>query len=789
MASLKKWWEDRTGAGKLLNLLLLEHIPGGVKWRYVWGSTLVIVFFIQLITGLMLMLAYSPGASTSWASVYFIQYQMDFGWLIRGLHHYGSQAMVVLLSLHMIQVVIAGAHLPPREINWWLGLGLMGLVLGEGLTGYLLPWDQKGYWATQVATNIVGSLPGAGGFVRKIIVGGPEYGHHTLTRFYALHVGFFPLLIILLLTFHVAVFRRHGVTAPSYAEKVEGGWFWPDQAFRDLVVALLVFAIMLTLVLVGHGQKMASLEDKGLYERWAHAGQRGLGAALDAPADPAQPYPARPEWFFLFLFQFLKYFEGEQEIIGTLVIPHGVMLLLIILPLLGYGAMRRVGHAFGVLVMTTLVIGVLALTSLALGDDMEDPVGRWIVLRIGLVLIPTAGVVLLLQLSILAFLGVGPFRKVVNIVGGTILALLLGGSGYLLYGAMGGYLPGFTSRGYALAEEQARARMTAADKTIPETTKKFNQERRKADQAAVRAMHLASAGIPAKGADSLLRRDPMTRGAELFGEKCASCHTFGDRYQSKEATASDLKGFGTEEWILGLLRNPAGKKHFGRCDPPRTTMSEWVETWLPNVHLPPEERDKLPEKEKKEAEKNLKDLTKLAQWLARSPRPDSPDRDTKEFKEAIGLFNTIGDGSGCRNCHVYAGEGGKQGPDLTGYGNAEWLRLMIMAPYDPSRYGNKNTMPIFRDLEGKAGKINRHEVERTKQLLLDMAEPADPDNEREKRRAERDKKEIEKAYGTLIHLSPLERELVIRWILGDDRVVFGGEAISAPPKAEEGSGP
>ena len=101
----------------------------------------------------------SRGVGSAWSSVYFIQYEMDFGWLVRGLHHFGSQTMVVLLGLHMLQVVIAGAHLPPREINWWLGLSLMGAVLGLSLTGYLLPWDQKGYWATQVATNIAGNLP------------------------------------------------------------------------------------------------------------------------------------------------------------------------------------------------------------------------------------------------------------------------------------------------------------------------------------------------------------------------------------------------------------------------------------------------------------------------------------------------------------------------------------------------------------------------------------------------------------------------------------------------------
>src|SRR5262249_54823482 len=192
--------------------------------------------------------------SMAWSMVYFIQYQMDFVWFIRRLHHFGSQAMVVLLGVHMLQVVIAGAHLPPREVNWWLGLALLGAVLGLSLTGYLLPWDQKGYWATQVATNIAGNQPVIGPKLQKIIVGGPVYGHHTLTRFFPLPVGVLPALVVVLIIAHLTVFRRHGVTTPASLRVQPGGrqregWFWPDQAFRDLLVSLGVFAVLLSLVL------------------------------------------------------------------------------------------------------------------------------------------------------------------------------------------------------------------------------------------------------------------------------------------------------------------------------------------------------------------------------------------------------------------------------------------------------------------------------------------------------------------------------------------------------------
>src|SRR5213596_1821770 len=148
------WLDHRTGHRQLAHDTLFERIPSGARFRYVTGSTLVFTFAVQAITGIFLWMAYSPSAQTAWESVYYIQNEMQGGWLLRGLHHFTAQAMVVLLVLHLLQVVIDGAYRAPREVNFWLGLLLMLIVLGLSLTGYLLPWDQKGYWATRVATNL-----------------------------------------------------------------------------------------------------------------------------------------------------------------------------------------------------------------------------------------------------------------------------------------------------------------------------------------------------------------------------------------------------------------------------------------------------------------------------------------------------------------------------------------------------------------------------------------------------------------------------------------------------------
>ena len=141
MRAFLAWLDDRTGCNDLVKETLYERIPGGARWRYVWGSTLVFTFTIQVITGIFLWTAYSPSAQTAWESVYFIQEKMFLGWLVRGIHHFAAQAMTVLLAIHLIQVIIDGAYKAPREVNFWLGLILMKIVLALGLTGYLLPWD------------------------------------------------------------------------------------------------------------------------------------------------------------------------------------------------------------------------------------------------------------------------------------------------------------------------------------------------------------------------------------------------------------------------------------------------------------------------------------------------------------------------------------------------------------------------------------------------------------------------------------------------------------------------
>ena len=362
MNGFLNWLDDRTGIHQIIHEALYERIPGGARWRYVWGSTLVFAFVTQVVTGVFLWMCYSPSSRSAWESVYYIQFEMQLGWLLRGIHHFMAQMMVVLLVIHLLQVVIDGAYRAPREINFWMGLILMNLVLALSLTGYLLPWDQKGYWATAVATNLMGFVPYIGDDLQKVVVGGSAYGHHTLTRFFALHAGVLPGLLIGFLVLHVALFRKHGITTRKSTRPDQH--FWPDQVLKDAVACFAVLAVVLLLCFTGFFTPHEGLSP-GEY----------LGAELAAPADPSEQFAAaRPEWYFLFLFEMLKYFTPEtmgsewlgNEFMGAIVAPGLLMMFLFCMPFVGRW---KLGHGFNVAMLLALLLGTGLLTLRSLQTD------------------------------------------------------------------------------------------------------------------------------------------------------------------------------------------------------------------------------------------------------------------------------------------------------------------------------------------------------------------------------------------------------------------------------------
>ena len=347
------WFDERTGYRRLLSAALDESVPGGASFAYVFGSVLTFILLNQLVTGVLLAMYYSPSVPTAWASVAYIQDQITLGWFIRGLHAHGASAMVIVAGLHLLQTAVWGAYKKPREVNWLLGALMLGLILAFALTGYLLPWDQKGYWATKVATGIMGSTPVIGGWLQSVVQGGNEYGNLTLSRFFAIHVFLLPAALLGLVALHVALFRKHGVT-PRWGRSPDelartAQPFWPDQLALDMTAILFAFASM-----VG-------------YTVWTG------GAELGAPADEASAYDARPEWYFLPLFQTLKYFHGPLEQVVALGAPVLIFGVLFAMPFVDRGPDRSPRRRILMLApLGTLFAGAGLLVGLAIQSDRAD---------------------------------------------------------------------------------------------------------------------------------------------------------------------------------------------------------------------------------------------------------------------------------------------------------------------------------------------------------------------------------------------------------------------------------
>ena len=208
LRSVYNWLDERLKLTPIRVALLEEPIPGGASWIYVFGSVTLFAFLLQMVTGMFLMLSYAPTADHAYESVRYIQEEVPFGAFIRGLHHWGASLMMVAIGLHMLQVFLYGAYKRPREMMWLVGVVLFLITLAFGFSGYLLPWDQRAYWATQVGINIVGTIPVIGDTLVRIIRGGQTLGTMTLSRFFALHTVFLPWLLMALVALHLIILRR-----------------------------------------------------------------------------------------------------------------------------------------------------------------------------------------------------------------------------------------------------------------------------------------------------------------------------------------------------------------------------------------------------------------------------------------------------------------------------------------------------------------------------------------------------------------------------------------------------
>jgi len=212
------WLDERLGWRSVWNTIFLRKVPK-VNWFYTLGSATLFTAVNQAVTGILLTIYYVPSPDQAYASVQYITTQVPAGWLIRGLHHWGASAMVLLTVLHMVRVIIYGSYKYPREVTWFTGVGLLLVVFGFGFSGYLLPWDQKAFWATTVGTRIAEVTPFIGDSILRIMRGGKELTAITLVRFFGMHVWFLPAALLILIGIHLYLVIRIGISSVPTREE------------------------------------------------------------------------------------------------------------------------------------------------------------------------------------------------------------------------------------------------------------------------------------------------------------------------------------------------------------------------------------------------------------------------------------------------------------------------------------------------------------------------------------------------------------------------------------------
>lgn len=350
-----RWLEDRTGIGAFLAPIMTHKVPPSARWFYVFGSATLMFFSLQIVTGICLGTLYAPSASNAYENLVYIDTAVPFGWMLRAIHGWSSNAMVAMMILHMVQVFLHATYKFPRELTWIVGVLLCLLTLALAFTGQVLRWDQDAYWGIGIGAAIADRIPVFGNLARDLLLGGPTISGETLNRFFALHVFVLPGITIALVGLHLVLVLRHGISEmpkpgepvdpATYREAYEarihqhGVPFWPDAAKRDLV-----FCGSMLLLLVAVALWLGPI------------GPNGLPDPTDIDTNP------RPDLPFLWIFGLVSLIPPASETLVMLIAPGVLILGLVLLPILSNGGerapSRRPMMVLGVVLAATAV-GIL----------------------------------------------------------------------------------------------------------------------------------------------------------------------------------------------------------------------------------------------------------------------------------------------------------------------------------------------------------------------------------------------------------------------------------------------
>ena len=340
--------EDRLGWKKYLHPFLFKELPAGTGWSATLGTLCALLFGVMAVSGLFLAIYYNPSPDKAYASIDYIRNAVPLGSVLRGIHHWGASAMVIAVLLHLLTNLFSGTYRAPREGTWIAGVCLLLITLGLGFTGYLLPWDLRSYWATVVGSNIPGNIPVIGGFLTRLIRGGDTVSGLTLTRFYATHMLLLPAMMTGLIVVHLYLVRVHNLSEDETERGLEAKpyRFFPEHLFRSALVFLSVFIAIL------------------LFAIFVQPSREAVAGTI------APTYLPRPEWYYMWLFQFLTLFSGAWESVASIAIPAAMIAALFGLPFLSTGRERPLVMATSV----SCLIGIAYLTWM--GFEGARPYGR-----------------------------------------------------------------------------------------------------------------------------------------------------------------------------------------------------------------------------------------------------------------------------------------------------------------------------------------------------------------------------------------------------------------------------
>lgn len=723
------WIDDRTGFRSGVRWFADRPVPRRFCWKSfwpsLWPSMIAFTFLVQVITGLVLWVYYSPSAQTAWESVYYLQYEVAGGWLLRGIHHYAAQVLVALCGLYVICMIIRGLYRAGRECVYWVAVLLGLLSLGLCLTGDLLAWDQNSYAATLVRTKFLLLLPFIGDDLFKLAAGGPAFGHLTLTRFFALHVGLFATGFLVLLVVHGWLVHR-AASQVKEADDEPDGRYWPDQFARHAAGWLAVMVVVGLLV----GQHALSGD---------HAGQAPgdyLGVALGAPADmdPANFYAAaRPEWSFRGLYQLSNMFPGDAmplvgvswKIMPIFVIPGLLMLVIVSVPFID--RLKR-GYWLNLSVLAVLLGAVGLLSAASWRHDFTDPDYAAAVAEGGAQAervkqlarsprgIPVAGALSLLRTDPKTQ---GPeiYKKQCAVCHG------YGGPEEKAKGSDTPTAPdlyGFASREWLAGFfDPAKVKGPSyygntkfASGVMARYVEGPFSELDKENQAAIIAALSAEARLRSQHEFDSTDTALIETGIELItGGECTRCHRFHD--QGSLGHAPDLTGYGSREWIMGIVIDPTHRWLYGRRndrmpayielpeEPQKNRMTAGdvalVVDWLRGEWYEP--ADSRRAAEENGVDEATPPMLTVGKWAARRAKP-APVPDTLQA-QARALFQR----EHCAICHDFTGMTGgdlvaadPSAPDLGGFASREWIAGLL----DPDRIRSRK---YFGNSKFRSGKM------------------------------------------------------------------------------------